>query len=149
MDAYHAKKAANSESIRGYARFLDGLARLEEIDGEAWYRGNRDEAYPLLEEAAEIFNQAREKFLYAKEQCEYFKEWLPEEHREQVTPDLETLQEMAYLLEEIVDVLRTREVPSLQQIHRADGLMRTEMIVAERKALEFRGTPGHFPVGSL
>ena len=56
---------------------------------------------------------------------------------------------MAFLLQEIIDTLKMRQLPTLQQVHRADELMRLEMIVAERKAVANRGTRGHFPVDAI
>jgi len=121
---------------------------LEGIHAEEWFRGNREEAYSILEEAAEFFSQSRDQFLYALDNCQKFSGWFPTDRREELTPSIVTFQQMTDLLEEIVNKLRARELPTLHQVHTANHLMRTEMIVGERKALANRGTTGHFPLGA-
>jgi len=146
LDAYVSKKTANSESIRAYARFLEGYATLEQVDGEAWFRGDREEAFPVLDEAAEFFDDGRRLFLEAAEGCKTYREWDAPERRGELLPDLETFCAMAASLERMAGQLRARELPSLEQMHSTDELMRVQMIVGERKALSFRGTRGHFPL---
>jgi hypothetical protein len=125
------------------------MARLEEMDAEAWFRGERTEALPILDEAAAIFATTRQKFLDASAHCARYRGWFPADRRNELTPDLETFHRMAYLLEEIVEALTAHELPTLEQMHQADEMMRTEMIVGERKALAHRGTRGHFPIDSI
>jgi len=146
LDAYVSKKTANSESIRAYARFLEGYATLEQIDGEAWFRGDREEAFPVLDEAAEFFDEGRRLFLEAAEGCKTYRAWDDPERRGELLPDLDTFYKMAASLERMAAQLRARELPSLEQMHSTDELMRVQMIVGERKALSFRGTRGHFPL---
>ena len=127
---------------------MEGLACLEEIDAEAWFAGSKAEAYLHLEAAATLFNEAREKFLRACTECSEYQEWLPADRRGELTPDLDTFRQMAHILGQIIATLREHELPTLGQVHAADELMRTEMIIAERRAVAMRGTAGHFPLGA-
>jgi hypothetical protein len=85
-------------------------------------------------------------FIDAADSCQTYREWDAPDRRCELLPDLETFERMAASLARMAGQLRSRELPSLEQIHSTDELMRVQMIVGERKALAFRGTPGHFPL---
>lgn len=125
------------------------MATLEEIDGEAWFRGDRDEAYPTLVAAEELFEEARSKFVESIEHCEIYRQWDQPENRNELIPDLEVFHKMVERLGTIVGHLQNRELPSLELIHGTDDLMRNQMVVGERKALAYRGTRGHFPLEGI
>jgi len=122
------------------------LACLEDIDADAWFANSRAEARPHIDKAAVLFEEAREKFTTAFMACTDYRDWLPSEQHNELAPDLDTYRQLAEIMEQIVASLREYELPTLRQIHSADELMRTEMIVGERRAVAMRGTPGHFPL---
>jgi hypothetical protein len=95
-----------------------------------------------------LFEEAREKFNTAFTACSDYREWLPPEQHNELAPDLDTYRQLTEIMGQIITSLRRYELPTLRMIHSADELMRTEMIVGERRAVAMRGTPGHFPVGS-
>jgi hypothetical protein len=148
LDVNESKQEADTECIRGYARFLDGLACLEDIDAEVWFNGSKVDAYPHIEAATAFFDEAQQKLHRAYTACGEYQEWLPPEERAQVEPDREAVRQAAELVAEIVAALRMYELPTLGQVHTASGLMRTELLLGERRSVEMRGTFGHFPVGS-
>jgi hypothetical protein len=144
-----AKKIANSEAIRGYARFLDGLACLEDINTDAWFDDDRQEAYEIMELALPLFEEARQRFVTAYEQCSICVEWLPEEVQEEARPDVDVFSRVANTLGTIISTLQRSEAPTLTQMHSVSDVLRTWMATGEGRATALRGTRGHFPVGAI
>ena len=135
--------------MRGYARFLDGLACLEDINTDDWFAGNRQEAYQIMEQAVPLFEEARERFVFAFQQCSICVQWLPQELQQYSRPDLDVFSMASYALDAIIKTLQKREAPTLSQVHTVSRMLRAWIDAGEDSAVALRGTPNHFPVGAI
>jgi len=153
--AYDNKVASDATSLRANAEFYFGLAELEEIDLDAYLAGKRDGEPARISNANAHFKAAREQLRAAGSSCRSFTEMargnkmLGEYDASSfLAASNSCFAKVEKELNHVIAKIDAKGLPTLSQLHNISSAMQEELLIAARKSVDFRGTPGHFPGGS-
>lgn len=119
-----------------FARWHMMLAEVESMAEENWAAliSGREREFPEWKEGARLLHQAAEGFRGGAAAClEALREARGDLERGYINADVKMLESLASSIDEMAGMMENGEVPSIDQVHRIEDMLREQHMAMDRK----------------